>query len=128
MWMYNINVCVCFLNNSRCRWNFQIMSVQIFFTCTVPWLQNMNTSKDIQTEEYLIKTFSLVLSLIHISHIHTENHSYTNIDTNLEVLHYLPKGRKLNTTEQMCIRDRLYFVSISDNQPYGAHRLHMFLR
>ena len=32
--------------------------------------------------------------------IHTENHSYTNIDTNLEILHYLPKGRKLNTTEQ----------------------------
>ena len=23
-----------------------------------------------------------------------------NIDTNLEILHYLPKGRKLNTTEQ----------------------------
>ena len=34
------------------------------------------------------------------THIHTENHSYTNIDTNLEILHYLPKGRKLNTTEQ----------------------------
>ena len=34
------------------------------------------------------------------THIHTKNHSYTNIDTNLEILHYLPKGRKLNTAEQ----------------------------
>ena len=25
--------------------------------------------------------------------------SYTNINTNLEILRYLPKGRKLNTTE-----------------------------
>ena len=34
------------------------------------------------------------------THIHTKNHSYTNIDTNLEILHYLPKSRKLNTAEQ----------------------------
>ena len=34
------------------------------------------------------------------THIHTHNHSYTNIDTNLEILHLLPKGRKLNTAEQ----------------------------
>ena len=34
------------------------------------------------------------------THIQTENHSYTNIENNLEILHYLPKSRKLNTAEQ----------------------------
>ena len=29
------------------------------------------------------------------THIHTENHSYINIDINLEILHYIPKGQKL---------------------------------
>ena len=34
------------------------------------------------------------------THIQTKNHSYTNIKNNLEILHYLPKSRKLNTAEQ----------------------------
>ena len=60
---------------------------------------------------YILKTFSseTYLSVLYVdntymssfaTHLHTQNHSYTNIDTNLEILHLLPKGRKLNTAEQ----------------------------
>ena len=44
------------------------------------------------------------------THIHTQTkfHSYTNIDTNLEILHYLPKSRKLNTAEQYEIYKHCY--------------------
>ena len=43
------------------------------------------------------------------THLQNENQSYTNIEHNMEILHYLSKSRKLNTAEQfekMCIRDR----------------------
>ena len=33
-------------------------------------------------------------------HTFDTRHTFTNIDTNLEILHTLPKGPKLNTTEQ----------------------------
>ena len=33
-------------------------------------------------------------------HIFNIHHTYTDIKTNLEILHILPKGPKLNTTEQ----------------------------
>ena len=33
-------------------------------------------------------------------HIFNTHHSFTDIETNLEILHTLPKGPKLNTTEQ----------------------------
>ena len=33
-------------------------------------------------------------------HIFNTHHTYTDIETNLEILHTLPKGPKLNTTEQ----------------------------
>ena len=33
-------------------------------------------------------------------HIFNTHHTYINIETNLEILHILPKGPKLNSTEQ----------------------------
>ena len=33
-------------------------------------------------------------------HIFNSHHTYTNIETNLEILHILAEGPKLNTTEQ----------------------------
>jgi hypothetical protein len=33
-------------------------------------------------------------------HIFNTHHTYTNIETNLEMLHITPKGPKPNTTEQ----------------------------
>ena len=44
------------------------------------------------------------------THIHTENHNYTNIDTNLEILYYIPKGRKLNTTD---VYKRQHFIRLT---------------
>ena len=41
-------------------------------------------------------TYKIKLCRTHIQHFHT----YTNIKTNLEILHILPKGPKLNTAEQ----------------------------
>ena len=43
-------------------------------------------------DSYIHSTFA--------THLHNENHSYTNIEHNTEILHYLPKSRKLNTAEQ----------------------------
>ena len=43
------------------------------------------------TTNYIHSTFA--------THLQNENHSYTNIEHNMEILHYLPKSRKLNTAE-----------------------------
>ena len=32
--------------------------------------------------------------------LQNENHGYTNIEHNMEILHYFPKSRKLNTAGQ----------------------------
>ena len=37
---------------------------------------------------------------IFATHLHNENLRYTNIEHNMEILHYLPKSRKLYTAEQ----------------------------
>ena len=60
------------------------------------------------------------------THIHTENHSYTNIDTNLEIVHYIPKGQKLNTTEQYEIykhHTRQPNNILNDQLQYKSHTL-----
>ena len=44
------------------------------------------------TTNYIHSTFA--------THLQNENYSYTNIEHNMEILHYLPKSRKLNTAEQ----------------------------
>ena len=44
------------------------------------------------TTNYIHSTFA--------THLQNENHSYTSTEHNMEILHYLPKSRKLNTAEQ----------------------------
>ena len=41
-----------------------------------------------------------LIKLNFAEHILKTYHTYTNIETNLDILHIIPKGPKLNTTEE----------------------------
>ena len=50
------------------------------------------------------------------------NHSYTNNETNLQILHTLPKGPKLNITEQYEIHNQASNI-LNDQLHYKTHTL-----
>ena len=64
-------------------------------------------------------------------HIFNTHHTFTDIETNLEILHTLPKGPKLNTTEQYEIYKH-YKQSptniLNDQIHYKSHTLFYTIR
>ena len=81
--------------------------------------------KTIYTEHIQAVTQPLIKSNF-AEHIFNTHHTYTNIETNLEILHILLKDHKLNTTEQYEIY-KYYKQSLTnilnDQIHYKSHTL-----
>ena len=54
-------------------------------------------------------------------HIFNTRHTYTNIKTNLEILHILVKGPKLNTTKQYEIYKQSTINMLNEQLHYKTH-------
>ena len=90
----NLHLLECSAEASQCRvHHYQCLAVPVELAM-MEFFQNMThrTYRSTHTTSIIKSNFA--------EHIFSTHHTYTNIETNLEILHTLPKGPKLNSIEQ----------------------------
>ena len=68
--------------------------------CPKYYIDQTGRAFKIQFTEHIKALTQPLIKSNFAQHIFNTHHSYTNIKINLEILHILPIGAKLNTTEQ----------------------------